>query len=219
MSLSRHEGLRCQNVTFCPLCVRGEPQLSLHLLFWPFGSLKEELLLRSSQWTFCASLRSAESCGFFFSGFLKFCSTRPRKRRAPGGILNENKNQLGHGLVTIRGAAVWRSEILPEMIIGASEKARTNQICSGVFFEGPICGYTTISSCGCDQCLMSRSFKTSSLDLQLICLIMQTKFIHGYLKCISYIYKFYFKLQEPAVKLASFWIIQVHHWELFPIIA
>lgn len=136
MSLSRHEGPRCQNVTFCPLCVRGEPQLSLHLLFWPFGSLKEELLLRSPQQTFCASLRSAESCGFFFRGCLKFCSTRPQKKRAPGGILNENKNQLGHGLVTIRGAAVWRrSEKLPEMIIGAST---TNQICSGVFFEGRI---------------------------------------------------------------------------------
>lgn len=109
MSLSRYEGLRCQNVTFCPLCACGEPQLSLHLLFWPLGSLKEELLFAASLQTFVLP-RGERRRVFFSPPFLKFCSRGLTRKQAPGGILNENKNQLGHGLVKIWGAVVWRSE-------------------------------------------------------------------------------------------------------------
>lgn len=138
MSLSRHEGLRCQNVTFCPLCLCGEPQLSLHLLFWPFGSLKEELLFGSSPQTFVLPRGVRRLAGFFlsFSSFLKFCSRGADKKASSRGILNENKNQLGHGLVTIWGAAVWRSERKEGALrwLERRKKAHTNQICSGVFF-------------------------------------------------------------------------------------
>lgn len=108
MSLSRHEGLRCQNVTFCPFCLCGESQLNLHLLFWPFGCLKEELLFGAFSGDFCAS------CGVrrlaFFPLLFEVLFQRVDKKASSRGILNENKNQLGHGLVTIWGAAVWRSE-------------------------------------------------------------------------------------------------------------
>lgn len=130
--------LRCQNVTFCPLCPCGEPQLSLHLLFWPFGSLKEELLFVSSPQTFVLP-RRVRRRAFFpppVSSFLKFCSKRGAdKKGSSRGILNENKNQLGHGLVTICGAAVWRSERKERCLrwLEQWKKARSNQICSGVW--------------------------------------------------------------------------------------
>lgn len=122
MSLSRREGLRCQNVTFCPLCARGEPQLSLHLLFWPFGSLKEKLLSGD----FLCFPAERRVLRLFLLRLFEVLFHEADKRASSGGILNENKNQLGHGLVTIRGAAVWKSEKLHEMIAEVSKKAHTN---------------------------------------------------------------------------------------------
>lgn len=78
-----------------------------------------------------------------FSFFLKFCSRGLDKKASSRGILNENKNQLGHGLVTIWGAAVWRSERKEGVLrwLEWLEKAHTNQICSGVFFEDKNYGF------------------------------------------------------------------------------
>lgn len=143
MSLSRREGLRCQNVTFCPLCLCAESQLNLHLLFWPFGCLKEQLLFWGLLRRLLCLLQSEET-GVFFSSFLKFCSRGLTRKQAPGGILKENKNQLGHGLVTIWGAVLWRSERKEGVLrwLEWLEKAHTNQICSGVFFEDKNYGFS-----------------------------------------------------------------------------
>lgn len=141
MSLSRHEGLRCQNVMFCPFCLCGESQLNLHLLFWPFGCLKEEVLFWAFSGDFCAS------CGVrrlaFFLLLFEVLFQGADKKASSRGILNENKNQLGHGLVTIWGTAVWRSERKESVQrwLEWLEKAHTNQICSGVFFEDKNYGF------------------------------------------------------------------------------
>lgn len=134
MSLSRYEGLRCQNVTFCPFCLGGEPQLGLHLLFWPFGSLKAEplfgllcrLLCFPTEWGDKVSSSPFRS---FVPGADKKASSR--------GILNENKNQLGHGLGKIWGAFMWRNPEIREKRAPSEDLSgkspHYNQVCSGVF--------------------------------------------------------------------------------------
>lgn len=136
MSLSRYEGLRCQNVTFCPFCLCGEPQLSLHLLFWPFGSLKERLLF-DLPLTFVLPLEWGDQFFSLSRLLFKVLFQEADKKASSGGILNENKNQLGHGLVKIWAAVVWRSQRKKGACrwLEAKEKKHANQICSGVFFE------------------------------------------------------------------------------------
>lgn len=143
MSLSRYEGLRCQNVTFCPLCPRGEPQLSLHLLFWPFAEAsKRSFFSGPLRRLLCLPAEWGDEFFFFLPlspppPFLKVLFQGADKKASSRGILNENKNQLGHGLVEIWGAAVWRSERENGgwRWLERPEKAHTNQICSGVSFE------------------------------------------------------------------------------------
>lgn len=138
MSLSRHEDLGCQNVTFCPFCPCGDSQLNLHLLFWPFS-------IASKRNFFIGGLLRRLLCLPAVWGDWRFFSLRPFWSFVPGGwqesklqgILNENKNQLGHGLVTIWGAAVWRSERKDGVLSWVEwlEKAHANSICSGVLWR------------------------------------------------------------------------------------
>lgn len=75
----------CQNVTFCLFCLRREPQLGLHLLFWPFVS-RGQTSKRN-----CCFARFLETfvlfrCeeGFFFASFKSFVPRGQRRKSTRG---------------------------------------------------------------------------------------------------------------------------------------
>lgn len=88
ISLSCYEGLCCQIVSFCPFCMHGEPHLSLHLLFWPFGSLKEKFPFRSSCWSFLLPCRVRRR---EFSPSFKCFLTGTDKSARRWGLLKKEK--------------------------------------------------------------------------------------------------------------------------------
>lgn len=135
-----------------PLSARRASIESTFIILTFRYSLKEELLFGPSPQTFVPP-RGVRRRVFFFlplsppPPFLKVLFQGADKKASSRGILNENKNQLGHGLVEIWGAAVWRSERENGgwRWLERPEKAHTNQICSGVSFE-----VRTMVSCALD---------------------------------------------------------------------